>query len=192
MALLIRLVASNVFENCRSASGSPSSLEGHRRIVAQLVSDKFGRPHTAMSPVRFDLLETVAHTDVILSIKLKCFTESSQRRQHHNIHEVCPLPFLSRLYPPFSHYPIRMVKDATQQPPWCLPLRVLGHTFVGEQFLAKASLSTHHTGHRLCFPACHVGDTVYQTLRLATLSPPGLTTVASSRAWRTWTKAVYC
>lgn len=61
--------------------------------------------------------------------------------------------------------PSRTVKDATQQPPWCLPLRVLGHTFVGEQFLAKASLSTHHTGQKLCFPACHVGDTVYQTIR---------------------------
>lgn len=60
---------------------------------------------------------------------------------------------------------IRMVKDATLQPPWCLTLRVLGHTFLGEQFLAKASLSTHQTGHKLCFPACHLGDTVYQTIR---------------------------
>ena len=59
------------------------------------------------------------------------------------------------------------MKDATQQPPWCLPLLVLGHTFIGGQFLAKASLSTQHTRQRLCFPACHVGDSVYQTLRLA-------------------------
>lgn len=63
----------------------------------------------------------------------------------------------------------RTVKDATQQPPWCLPLLVLGHTFLGEQFLAKASLSTQLTGQRLCFPACHVGDSVYQTLRLVSI-----------------------
>ncbi|CAN0346344.1 unnamed protein product [Ectocarpus sp. 6 AP-2014] len=68
---------------------------------------------------------------------------------------------------PANQMTFRMVKDATQQPPWCLPLRVLGHTFVGEQFLAKASLSTQHTGQKLCFPACHVGDTVYQTIRLS-------------------------
>ncbi|CAB1120455.1 unnamed protein product [Ectocarpus sp. CCAP 1310/34] len=66
---------------------------------------------------------------------------------------------------PANQMTFRTVKDATQQPPWCLPLRVLGHTFVGEQFLAKASLSTQHTGQKLCFPACHVGDTVYQTIR---------------------------
>lgn len=58
-----------------------------------------------------------------------------------------------------------MVKDPLQQPPWCLPLRVLGHSFVGEQFLAKVALSTQHTGQRLYFPACHIGDTVYQTIR---------------------------
>lgn len=59
----------------------------------------------------------------------------------------------------------RMVNDATQQPPWCLPLRVHGHSFIGGQFLAKGSLSTQHTGQKLLFPACHVGDTVYQTIR---------------------------
>ncbi|CAM9831384.1 unnamed protein product, partial [Ectocarpus sp. 12 AP-2014] len=68
---------------------------------------------------------------------------------------------------PANQMTFRTVKDATQQPPWCLPLRVLGHSFVGEQFLAKASLSTQHTGQKLCFPACHVGDTVYQTIRLS-------------------------
>eukprot|EP00752_Nemacystus_decipiens_P004480 g4092.t1 len=68
---------------------------------------------------------------------------------------------------PLNQMTFRTVKDATQQPPWCLPLRVLGHTFVGEQFLAKASLSTQHTGQKMCFPACHVGDTVYQTIRLS-------------------------
>ncbi|CAM9235398.1 unnamed protein product, partial [Hapterophycus canaliculatus] len=68
---------------------------------------------------------------------------------------------------PANQMTFRTVKDATQQPPWCLPLRVLGHTFVGEQFLAKASLSTQHTGQKLCFPPCHVGDAVYQTIRLS-------------------------
>ncbi|CAM9110417.1 unnamed protein product [Laminaria digitata] len=68
---------------------------------------------------------------------------------------------------PSNQMTFRTVKDATHQPPWCLPLLVLGHTFIGEQFLAKASLSTQHTGQRLCFPACHVGDSVYQTLRLS-------------------------
>lgn len=77
---------------------------------------------------------------------------------HTLFHFTFPLSHLLSLY--------RTVKDATQQPPWCLPLLVLGHTFIGEQFLAKASLSTQLTGQRLCFPACHVGDSVYQTLRL--------------------------
>ncbi|CAM9105839.1 unnamed protein product, partial [Scytosiphon promiscuus] len=67
---------------------------------------------------------------------------------------------------PANQMTFRTVKDATQQPPWCLPLQVLGHTFIGEQFLAKASLSTQHTGLKLSFPPCHVGDTVYQTVRL--------------------------
>lgn len=39
-----------------------------------------------------------------------------------------------------------------------------GHSFPGEQFLAKVSIAL--PGHRLTFPACHLGDSVYQTLRL--------------------------
>ena len=39
-----------------------------------------------------------------------------------------------------------------------------GHSFPDEQFLAKVTMSV--PGQRLTFPACHLGDSVYQTIRL--------------------------
>ncbi|CAM9254296.1 unnamed protein product, partial [Discosporangium mesarthrocarpum] len=70
---------------------------------------------------------------------------------------------------PKNQRTFRLVKDATLQPPWCLCFRAAGHTFTGEQYLAKAAMSTNHAGQRLTFPACHFGDTVYQTIRLTNL-----------------------
>lgn len=59
----------------------------------------------------------------------------------------------------------RLVTPDSMTPPWTLALTAHGHTFpaVGEQFASKPRLS-HRT---LTFPACHAGDTTYQTISLA-------------------------
>lgn len=60
----------------------------------------------------------------------------------------------------------RLVNGRTLAAPWCLPLRVSGHTFHAghEQFLPQVSLS--EPGGFVSFPACHIGDAVYQSVAL--------------------------
>ena len=58
----------------------------------------------------------------------------------------------------------RLVKDETMQPPWCLKLKGLGHTLGGEQFAAQVHLSSFHGV--VEFPAAHVGDATYHSIRL--------------------------
>ena len=64
----------------------------------------------------------------------------------------------------------RLVDDDSFTPPWCLPLRVTGHTFPesAEHFLAKVAVSVARVG----FPACHVGDAVYARARDAHMRFP--------------------
>ena len=138
-------------------------------------------PSKHVSRKRIRQQKTTAHNhDINFGDSLECPVwqwSHGRRIRHPRVIFLClssqPLtPCKFRLLSPFhlAHLPVyRTVKDATQQPPWCLPLLVLGHTFIGEQFLAKASFSTQHTGQRLSFPACHVGDSVYQTLRLESM-----------------------
>ncbi|KAG5175992.1 hypothetical protein JKP88DRAFT_259052 [Tribonema minus] len=66
----------------------------------------------------------------------------------------------------------RLVRDATLTPPWCVTVTAVGHTFDGPQFIPQCTLSTSHVSRgqhrqRLEFPACHVGDSVYQTIRIS-------------------------
>eukprot|EP00937_MAST-01D_sp_MAST-1D-sp2_P000336 g336.t1 len=60
----------------------------------------------------------------------------------------------------------RLVNGRTLGPPWCAPLRVMGHTFEAghEQFLPQVSIIG--SGSTIAFPACHVGDSVFQTVAL--------------------------
>ena len=57
-------------------------------------------------------------------------------------------------------------------PPWCLPLRVFGHTFPStEQFLPKVGcnlpkIDGSGTRVQLTFPPCYLGECVYQTIQL--------------------------
>ena len=59
----------------------------------------------------------------------------------------------------------RLVNDALQQPPWCIKLKGVGHTLPSEQFAAQVTFSGAKGG-VVEFPACHVGDQVFRTLRL--------------------------
>jgi hypothetical protein len=59
----------------------------------------------------------------------------------------------------------RLVSEESFTPPWHLPLRVVGHTFAGTtQFLP--SYRVHMRGGRVAFPACTLGETCYQTVRI--------------------------
>lgn len=60
----------------------------------------------------------------------------------------------------------RLVNDVSFAPPWALPLRVLGHTFSqsAESFLPRVDFNLRKKSARL--PSCHVGDTVYTTIRM--------------------------
>lgn len=71
-----------------------------------------------------------------------------------------------------SNRTFRLVNHASFTPPWCLPLRVLGHTFgdSAEQFLPKVAISLVGSPPALDFPPCHLGDQVYQTFQLTNSS----------------------
>jgi hypothetical protein len=58
----------------------------------------------------------------------------------------------------------RLVDDATLQPPWCLKVRGVAHSVVGEQFAAQVALSAYRGV--VEFPGTHVGDATYQTVRV--------------------------
>ena len=61
----------------------------------------------------------------------------------------------------------RLVNDATLTPPWCLNVRVTGHTFPTGQLLAKVKFSGGGVrGGKLAFPTCFIGDSVFQTVKL--------------------------
>ncbi len=71
-----------------------------------------------------------------------------------------------------SNRSFRLVDEQAFVPPWCLPLRVFGHTFPStEQFLPKVGcnlprLSGGEQRFSLYFPPCFVGECVYQTIQL--------------------------
>jgi hypothetical protein len=65
-----------------------------------------------------------------------------------------------------------LVDDNAFVPPWCIPLRVFGHTFPStDQFLPKVvcnlpKASVGELKYSLHFPPCLVGECVYQTIQL--------------------------
>ena len=65
-----------------------------------------------------------------------------------------------------SNRNFRLVNDDTLVPPWCLTCRVFGHTFGGnsEQFIPTMECSARDN--LVCFPPCHLGDAVYQTIKV--------------------------
>ena len=60
----------------------------------------------------------------------------------------------------------RLVNEDTLVPPWCLTCRVYGHTFgsTSEQFIPTMKCSA--VDDLVCFPPCHLGDSVYQTIKI--------------------------
>lgn len=61
----------------------------------------------------------------------------------------------------------RLVNDATLTPPWCLIVRSIGHTFASGQLPSKVKLlSGGVLNGKLMFPTCHVGDSIYQIVKL--------------------------
>ena len=60
----------------------------------------------------------------------------------------------------------RLVNDEAFTPPWAATVRVLGHTFspLAEQWIPKVVVTAAQKP--VTFPACHLGDSVYQTIRL--------------------------
>ena len=60
----------------------------------------------------------------------------------------------------------RLVNDEAFTPPWAVTVRVLGHTFspLAEQWIPKVVVAAAEKP--VTFPACHLGDSVYQTIRL--------------------------
>jgi hypothetical protein len=65
-----------------------------------------------------------------------------------------------------SNRNFRLVNDDTLVPPWCLTCRVFGHTFGSnsEQFIPTMKCSANDD--LVCFPPCHLGDSVYQTIKI--------------------------
>lgn len=63
-----------------------------------------------------------------------------------------------------SNRTFRLVNAKTFTPPWCTLVNVFGTTFrsTAEQFLPKVEFATP----KICFPACHVGDKVFQTVAM--------------------------
>jgi hypothetical protein len=68
----------------------------------------------------------------------------------------------------------RLVSDKTLTPPWCVTVLASGHSYSTDQLTPncvlstssnKADFSAKNSG-RLTFPACHIGDSVYQTVRI--------------------------
>ena len=78
-----------------------------------------------------------------------------------------------------SNRNFRLVNDDTLVPPWCLTCRVFGHTFGGnsEQFIPNVICSAKRSAlsdgpqseSLVTFPPCHLGDAVYQTIKLTNL-----------------------
>jgi hypothetical protein len=76
-----------------------------------------------------------------------------------------------------SNRNFRLVNDDTLVPPWCLTCRVFGHTFGGnsEQFIPtmKCSATNSNPGadaeSLVTFPPCHLGDAVYQTIKITNM-----------------------
>ena len=65
----------------------------------------------------------------------------------------------------------RLVNDATLTPPWCSVLRASGHTFATGQLLAKVGLKSGAVKNgKLVFPACYMGDSVFQTIKITNSS----------------------
>ena len=65
----------------------------------------------------------------------------------------------------------RLVNDATLTPPWCCILRASGHTFATGQLLAKVGLKGGAVKNgKLVFPACFMGDSVFQTVKITNSS----------------------
>ncbi|DAZ93440.1 TPA: hypothetical protein N0F65_003137 [Lagenidium giganteum] len=64
----------------------------------------------------------------------------------------------------------RLVNVQTFTPPWCLVARVCGNTFASptEQFLSKISFRL--LKHKVQFPPCYLGDSVFQTLLMENAS----------------------
>jgi hypothetical protein len=70
----------------------------------------------------------------------------------------------------------RLVNDKTLTPPWCVTLLASGHSYNTDQLTPNCVLSTssnkadlsakNSANGRLTFPACHIGDSVYQTVRI--------------------------
>ena len=65
-----------------------------------------------------------------------------------------------------SNRNFRLVNEDTLVPPWCLTCRVFGHTFGSnsEQFIPTMKCSA--VDDLVCFPPCHLGDAVYQTIKI--------------------------
>jgi cilia- and flagella-associated protein 65 len=72
-----------------------------------------------------------------------------------------------------SNRSFRLVDDHALIPPWCLPVRVFGHTFPSTaQFLPKVTcnlpkLDPAGVNVQLYFPPCYLGESVYQTIQLS-------------------------
>lgn len=66
-----------------------------------------------------------------------------------------------------SNRTFRLVNEQSFTPPWCVTLYAYGNTFGpgNSQFLPKVEYKL--LNRRLCFPACHLGDSVFQTVMLS-------------------------
>ena len=62
----------------------------------------------------------------------------------------------------------RLVNDEAFVPPWCVSVRLKGHSFppTVEQFLPKVAFGIHGDAQKIEFPPCHVGDSCYATFLL--------------------------
>jgi hypothetical protein len=57
----------------------------------------------------------------------------------------------------------RLVNDTTLTPPWCVPIKAVGHTFSTGQLLASVKFSGANVrAGKLTFPTCFEGETLYQ------------------------------
>ena len=66
----------------------------------------------------------------------------------------------------------RLVNDAAFVPPWCVPVRLLGHSFepTVEQFLPSVDINIHGGGQKIEFPPCHLGDAVHANFSIKNTS----------------------